>query len=93
MIQIKVVFAAPCSNETMTIDLETAVRTLVCVAMGQHPRKRIAVDLIVAVLARKFSAFTEEHITELVIRTVVEEGGTVDVLSPAAGLVPIMQFA
>jgi hypothetical protein len=49
--------------------------------MGQHPRKRITVDLIVAVLARKFSAFTEEHITDLVIRTVVEEGGTVDVLS------------
>lgn len=77
----------------MTIDLETAVRTLVCVAMGQHPRKRVAVDLIVAVLARKFSVFTEEHITELVIKTVVEEGGIVDMLNPAADLIPIMQFA
>ena len=51
MIQIKVVLTVPCSSGPMTIDLETAVRTLVCVAMGQHPSKRVAVSLIVAVLA------------------------------------------
>lgn len=81
----------------MTIDLETAVRTLVCVAMGQHLHKRVSVDLIVAVLARKFSAMTEDDICKLVTRTVVEEGGTVDLIDPAAGdtadPVPAMQLA
>ena len=80
----------------MTIDLETAVRTLVCVAMGQHPHKRVSIDLIVAVLARKFSAMTEDDIRKLVTRTVVEEGGTNVLLDPAAGLaadpVPVMQL-
>jgi hypothetical protein len=80
----------------MTIDLETAVQTLVCVAMGQHPSKRVTVGLIVAVLARKFSAVTEDDIRKLVTRTVVNEGGTVDLLDPAAGPsadpVPVMQL-
>lgn len=80
----------------MIIDVETAVRTLVYVAMGQHPSKRVTVGLIVAVLARKFSAIAEEEIRKLVTRTVVEEGGTVDLLDPAAGetadLVPAMQL-
>ena len=81
----------------MTIDLETAVRTLVCVAMGQHPSKRVAIGLIVAVLASKFSTITEDDIRKLVTRTVAEEGGTVDLLDPAAGKtadpVPDMQLA
>lgn len=81
----------------MTIDLETAVRTLVCVAMGQHPSRRVTVDLIVAVLASKFSAITEDDIRGLVTRTILEEGGTVDLLDPAAGPtadpVPDMQLA
>lgn len=77
----------------MTIDLETAVRTLVCVAMGQHPSRRVTVDLIVAVLASKFSAITEDDIRGLVTRTVLEEGGTVDLLDPAADPVLDMQLA
>ena len=72
----------------MTIDLETAVRTLVCVAMGQHPSKRVAVSLIVAVLAGKFSAITEDDICKLVTRTILEEGGIVDLLDPATDPLP-----
>lgn len=67
----------------MDIDLETAVRTLVCVAMGQDPGKRVTVGLIVAVLARKFSRFPEELIARIVARTVLEEGGTAVFSRPA----------
>lgn len=67
----------------MNIDLETAVRTLVCVSVGQDPRSRVSVPLIVAVLAGKFQAFPEAHITELVTRVVLEEAGAVDTAHPA----------
>ena len=66
----------------MDIDLETAVRTLVCVAMGQGPNKRVTAGLIVAVLARKFSRFPEDHIARIVTKTILEEGGTVDLSIP-----------
>ena len=89
MIQIKVAFVMPCSIGIMTIDLETAVRTLVCVAMGQHPSRRVSVGLIVAVLARKFSDFPETHLVELVTRTVLEEGGTVDLAVPSDATAPL----
>jgi hypothetical protein len=62
----------------MNIDFETAVRTLVWAAMGEDPHGRVTVGLIVAVLARKFSVFTEEHIAGMVARIVLEEGGNVD---------------
>lgn len=68
----------------MKIDLETAVRTLVCVAMGQSPGKQVTVGLIVAVLARKFSSFPEEHIAQMVARTVIEERGNVNRTIPAS---------
>lgn len=68
----------------MDIDLGTAVRTLVCVAMGQSSEKRVTVGLIVAVLARKFSPLPEEHIAKVVTRTVIEEGGFVDRSIPGA---------
>ena len=67
----------------MSIDLETAVRTFVSVAMGQDPGKRVTVGLIVAVLARKFSVFPEEHIAQVVTKAVREAGGTVDLAIPA----------
>lgn len=73
----------------MEIEFETAVRTLVCVAMGQGPDKRVTVGLIVAVLARKFSSFSEQQIAQVVIRTVLEEGGTVDHSIPATS--PVFQ--
>lgn len=77
----------------MDIDLEMAVRTLVCVAMGQGPDKRVTVGLIVAVLARKFSRFPEEHIARIVTRTVLEEGGTVDLSIPATEQVEFRKSA
>ena len=49
----------------MEVDLETAARTLVVVAMGQAPGKRVTVGLIVAVLAGKFSTCPENRIAEL----------------------------
>lgn len=67
----------------MAIDLETAVRTLVCASIGQTPGARVTVGLIVAVLARKFSAYPESHIARIVTRTVLQEGGTVDLSIPA----------
>ena len=67
----------------MAIDLETAVRTLVCASIGQNPGRRVTIGLIVAVLARKFSAFPESHIARIVARTVLQEGGTVDLSIPA----------
>ena len=66
----------------MSIDLETAVRTLVSVAMEQDPGKRVTAGLIVAVLARMFSVFPEAHIAQVVTRTVLEAGGTVDLSIP-----------
>ena len=68
----------------MEVDLETAARTLVVVAMGQAPGKRVTVGLIVAVLAGKFSTCPENRIAELVTRMVMDEGGTV-VLGRAIG--------
>jgi hypothetical protein len=65
----------------MIIDLDTAVRTLVCTTMAQAPSKRVTSRLIVAVLARKFSDVSEEHIARLVSRTIIEEGGSEDVHS------------
>ena len=61
----------------MEVDLETAARTLVVVAVGQAPGKRVTVGLIVAVLAGKFSTCPENRIAELVTRMVMDEGGTV----------------
>ena len=61
----------------MEVDLETAARTLVVVAMGQAPGKRVIVGLIVAVLAGKFSTCPENRIAELVTRMVMDEGGPV----------------
>ena len=77
----------------MDIDLETAVRTLVCVAMGQDPGKRVTVGLIVAVMARKFSHFPEKHIARIAVRTVLEEGGTADFSIPATRPVAYRQSA
>lgn len=77
----------------MEIEFETAVRTLVCVCMGQDPGKRVTVGLIVAVLARKFSNLPEEHIARIVTRTVLEEGGTVDLSIPATERVELQKSA
>lgn len=77
----------------MNIDLETAIRTLVCVSMGQNPEKRVSVGLIVAVLARKFSAYPEVHIADRVTQTILEEGGTVDLLLAPAVPGPFKEVA
>ena len=75
----------------MEVDLETAARTLVVVAMGQAPGKRVTVGLIVAVLAGKFSTCPENRIAELVTRMVMDEGGTVVLGRPTATPVPLGQ--
>ncbi len=67
----------------MSIDLETAVRTLVSMAIGQDPGRRVTVGLIVAVLARKFSVFPETHIAQVVTKAVSEADGTGDLSIPA----------
>lgn len=77
----------------MEVDLETAARTLVVVAMGQAPGKRVTVGLIVAVLAGKFSTCPEIRIAELVTRMVMDEGGTVVLGRPIATPVPLGQVA
>ena len=77
----------------MEVDLETAARTLVVVAMGQAPGKRVTVGLIVAVLAGKFSTCPEIRIAQLVTRMVMDEGGTVVLGRPAAAPVPLGQVA
>ena len=77
----------------MEVDLETAARTLVVVAMGQAPGKRVTVGLIVAVLAGKFSTCPENRIAELVTRMVMDEGGTVVLGRPPATPVPLGQVA
>ena len=61
----------------MDIEFETAVRTLVCVCMGQDPAKRVTAGLIIAVLSRKFVNIPEEEISRLVTSTIIEEGGVV----------------
>lgn len=77
----------------MNIDFETAVRTLVCVTMGQRRDKRVTVGLIVAVLALKFSMFPEDHIAQVVTRIVLEEGGTLDLTTAVKAPVNLLQSA
>ena len=77
----------------MEVDFDTAVRTLVCVAMGQAPDKRVAAGLIVAVLARKFSRFPESHISRMVTKAILEEGGTTDPTVPIRPAVPLRTSA
>jgi len=67
----------------MAIDLEMAVRTLVRACIDQTPGQAVTIGLVVAVLARKFSAYPVSHIARIVTRTVLEEGGTVDLSIPA----------
>lgn len=65
----------------MTVDLETAARTLVVVSMGQTPEKRVTASLIVAVLSRKFSNVSDEQIHKIVNSMITEEGGVMDKLT------------
>ena len=66
----------------MKLDLETAVRTLVVVSIAQSSAKLVRANLIVAVLARRFSSIPEEEVGQLVDTTILEVGGIID--RPAA---------
>lgn len=65
----------------MTVDFDTAARTLVIVSMGQTREKRVTASLIVAVLSRKFSNVPEELINQIVNSMIIEEGGMIDELA------------
>lgn len=67
----------------MDIEFETAVKTLACAAMWHAPGQRVTVGLIVSVLSRKYPRIPEAHIARIVARTVMEEGGTLDLAIPA----------
>lgn len=60
----------------MSIDLETATRTLVIVSMAQSPGQQVSANLTVALLSGKFPDIPETEITRLVTSTIVEEGGS-----------------
>ena len=60
----------------MSIDLETATRTLVIVSMAQSPGQQVSANLIVAMLSRKFSDVPQDQIARLVTFTIIEEGGS-----------------
>jgi len=65
----------------MSIDLETAARTLVIVSVDQNREKRVTASLIVAVLSRKFSTVPDEQINQVVNSMIIEEGGVIDELA------------
>lgn len=65
----------------MSIDLETAARTLVIVSVDQNREKRVTASLIVAVLSRKFSTAPDEQINQVVNSMIIEEGGVIDELA------------
>lgn len=60
----------------MSIDLETAARTLVIVSMAQSPGQQVSANLIVALLSGKFPDIPEPDISRLVTSTIIEEGGS-----------------
>lgn len=60
----------------MSIDLETAARTLVIVSMAQSPGQQVSANLIVALLSGKFPDIPESEIARLVTSAIIEEGGS-----------------
>lgn len=66
------------------MDFDTAVDMLVQASLGPWPDRSASVELIVAVLARKFAMLSEDRIGTAVRHAIAAQGGTIAHCGPSA---------